>query len=118
MPEAAAQGNAHARGPVRVSQQVNAQQARIAGTIKDDKGAAIEGALVSALGATSSLTVSDTAGRFSLALPPGEYQIRVHREGYTSTFRELLLLRASASITRAIVLRRTGERSVFPLRSA
>lgn len=111
--DAAAQTSVPARGPVRVSQQVSAQQARIAGTIKDDNGAAIEGALVSALGATSTLTISDTAGRFSLALPPGEYQIRVHREGYTSTFRELLLLRASASITRAIVLRRTGERAVM-----
>jgi hypothetical protein len=89
------------------------QQARIAGTIKDDTGAAIEGALVSVLGATSSLAVTDGAGYFSLALPPGEYQIRVHRDGYSSGFREMVLLGAHASIKRAIVLNRTGERAVL-----
>ena len=101
------------RGPVKIAEHANARQARIAGTIKDDQGAAVEGAFVSALGATTGLAISDAGGNFSLALPPGEYQIRVHREGYSSTFRELLLLRASASITRAIVLHRTGERAVL-----
>ena len=91
----------------------SARQARIAGTIKDDLGSPIEGALVSALGATSSLAVTDRAGFFSLALPPGEYQIRVHSDGYSSTFREMVLLGAQASITRAIVLNRTGERTVL-----
>ena len=111
--EAAAQPPVTFPGPVKVSAQASSQQARIVGTIVDDRGAVIEGALVTALGVTQSLTISDTAGRFSLALPPGEYQIRVHREGYSSTFRELLLLRASTSITRSIVLRRTGERAVM-----
>lgn len=111
--EAAGQGTAPRTGPVKITEQANAQHARIAGTIKDDQGAAVEGALVSALGATQSLAISDTSGRFSMALPPGEYQIRVHLEGYSSTFRELLLLRASTSITRSIVLRRTGERAVL-----
>jgi hypothetical protein len=100
-------------GPVKISEQANVSHARITGTIKDDLGAPVEGALVSALGVTQGLVISDSAGRFSMALPPGEYQIRVHREGYSSTFNELLLLRASASITRAIVLRRTGERPVL-----
>jgi hypothetical protein len=99
--------------PVKVSEQASAQHARIGGTILDDTGAAIEGALVTAVGFTNGLAVSDAAGRFSLALPPGEYQIRVHRDGYASNFRELLLLRAHATITRAIVLQRTGERAVL-----
>lgn len=114
--EAAAQpmGQATAASPRHASPQVaGLQQARIAGTIRDDRGQAIEGALVSALGATSSLAVTDRAGYFSLALPPGEYQIRVHGDGYSSTFREMVLLGASASITRAIVLNRTGERTVL-----
>ena len=96
-----------------VPQVASLKQARIAGTIRDDRGQAIEGALVSALGATSSLAVTDGAGYFSLALPPGEYQIRVHGDGYSSTFREMVLLGANASITRAIVLNRTGERTVL-----
>jgi hypothetical protein len=116
VPEAAAQPSSQApgRAPARAGAlQASAQQARITGTIKDDRGAAIEGALVSALGSTSSLAVTDDAGHFSLALPPGEYQIRVHSDGYSSTFREMVLLGAHASITRAIVLNRTGERAVL-----
>lgn len=91
----------------------SAPQARIAGTIRDDRGEAVPGALVSVLGATSSLAVTDDAGYFSLALPPGEYQIRVHSDGYSSTFREMVLLGAHARITRSIVLNRTGERTVL-----
>ena len=91
----------------------SAPQARIAGTIHDDRGEAVAGALVSVLGATSSLAVTDEAGYFSLALPPGEYQIRVHSDGYSSTFREMVRLGPHASITRAIVLNRTGERTVL-----
>lgn len=91
----------------------SAPQARIAGTIMDDRGEAVPGALVSVLGATSSLAVTDDAGYFSLALPPGEYQIRVHSDGYSSTFREMVRLGPHASITRSIVLNRTGERAVL-----
>ena len=101
------------RGPVKVSEQANVQHARFAGTVKDDQGLAIEGAMVTALGATEALTLSDKQGNFSLALPAGEYHIRGHREGYSSNFREMLLLRASSNITRAIVLRKTGARSVM-----
>ena len=110
--EAAAQP-APSTGPVKISEQASVQHARIAGTITDDHGAAIEGAMVSAIGATHGLAISDKAGAFSLALPPGEYHVSVHREGYSSNFREYLLLRGAASITRAIVLRRTGEPAVM-----
>ena len=110
--EASAQ-TAPGRGPVKIAESANAQHARIGGTIKDDQGMAVEGALVTVIGATSSVAISDTGGHFSIALPPGEYQIRVHREGYTSNFREMLLLRASSNVTRSIVLRRTGEAAVM-----
>src|SRR5688572_15886696 len=109
----AAAGQTGLQRPVKVSEQASAQHARIGGTIKDDSGAAVEGALVSALGFSSGLAVTDAAGRFSMALPPGEYQIRVHRDGYASNFREVLMLRAHATVTRAIVLQRTGERAVM-----
>lgn len=100
-------------GPLKITEQAHASHARIAGTIRDDQGTAIGGAIVTAMGVTDSLTVSDAAGRFSMALPPGEYQIRVHLEGYSSTFNPILLLRAATSTTRDIVLRRTGERRVM-----
>ncbi|MDQ3070017.1 MAG: TonB-dependent receptor [Acidobacteriota bacterium] len=104
-----------ANTPVKIAEQAstNLQHARVAGTIKDDQGAAVEGAMITALGTTQGWAVSDQAGKFSLALPPGEYHFRVHREGYSSTFREAMLLRAQASITRAIVIHRTGERGVM-----
>jgi len=96
--------------PIRLA---HAQQARISGTVRDDRGEAVAGALVTALGATSLLAVSDTQGNFSLTLPPGEYQLRVHSDGYSSTFREMVLVGARANLTRSIVLNRTGERAVL-----
>lgn len=113
VPAAAAQPADQTARPAAPARLAHAQQARINGTIRDDRGEAVPGALVTALGATSSLAVTDDAGYFSLALPPGEYQLRVHSDGYSSTFREMVLLGARASLTRSIVINRTGERTVL-----
>lgn len=78
----------------------------IQGTIRDEAGAAIGGAVVLALGPSLSSATSDVLGRFVLALAPGEYVLRATREGYQSTYRESIRIHTSATIERDIRLTR------------
>ena len=51
----------------------------IKGVVSDDVGGPLAGAMVSALGATMAMTVTDANGRFSLdKLPAGDYTLRAH----------------------------------------
>ena len=57
----------------------------IRGTVSDDRGGPLSGAMVSALGVTTAMVMTDARGRFALdALPPGEYIVRVHLAGFLS----------------------------------
>ncbi len=61
----------------------------IRGSVSDDRGGPLSGAMVSALGVTTAMVVTDARGRFALdALPPGEYIVRVHLPGFLSTRRD------------------------------
>jgi len=61
----------------------------IRGTVSDDRGGPLSGAMVSALGVTTAMVMTDARGRFALdALPPGEYIVRVHLAGFLSTRRD------------------------------
>ena len=61
----------------------------IRGSVSDDRGGPLSGAMVSALGVTTAMVVTDASGRFALdALPPGEYIVRVHLPGFLSTRRD------------------------------
>ena len=54
----------------------------ITGSVSDERGAPLPGAMVSVLGATMAMTVTDAHGRFSLnRLPAGEYTLRAHLAG-------------------------------------
>jgi hypothetical protein len=87
---------------------------RVSGTVLDAAGAAVEGASVVAVGATLVADKSDRFGRFALALPPGEYVLRAAREGYVSTFREAIRVRASVRLERDITLVRQDSGVVGP----
>jgi hypothetical protein len=78
----------------------------IQGTIRDEAGTAIGGAIVLALGPSLSSATSDASGRFVLPLAPGEYVLRATREGYQSTYRESIRIHTSATIERDIRLTR------------
>ena len=53
------------------------------GTVEDDRGEPLAGAVVSALGSATVFAVSDRDGRFAFRnLAPGPYLVRVHRQGY------------------------------------
>jgi len=87
-----------------VTSRTSVSAARISGTVHDAAGDAVTGVSVLAVGATLVVAKSDDLGRFALALPPGEYVLRATREGYISTFREPIRVRASSRLERDITL--------------
>ncbi|HSK09305.1 MAG TPA: TonB-dependent receptor [Vicinamibacterales bacterium] len=79
--------SAWAQGPAPVAHGVQARAASgsITGSVSDEGGSALPGAMVSALGATLASAVTDEAGRFTLTeLPPGDYLVRVHLKGFSA----------------------------------
>ncbi len=103
-----AQSAPAAQAPVTV--RASAAGGRVHGVVRDDLGQAVSGVSVIAMGTTVAAASSDLAGRFVLALPPGEYILRAAHDGYVSTFREPVSLRASQRIERDITLVRLGAR--------
>ena len=78
----------------------------ITGTVIDDRGGALPGALVSAMGVTLVSTVTDEVGRFSLTqLPPGDYLLRAHMRGFAGSAGEVVRVGASTAVQR-VQLRR------------
>jgi hypothetical protein len=73
----------------RVSQvgtQARLSNGSITGTVHDDRGAALAGAMVSALGTTLASTVTDDRGHFSFSeLPAGDYLLRAHMIGFVAS---------------------------------
>src|SRR3990172_6522762 len=96
----------------------------IAGIVQDEAGAAVSGALVSALGATSSSTLTDGSGRFELrTLPPGRYLVRAQSAGFVFPRGRLVDVRPSARVDSSIALRRlsssiSGNPSPYPVLAA
>ena len=79
----------------------------IAGVVRDDRGIAVPHAVVSALGAVTTVAVTDASGRFDFgALTPGPYLVRAQLVGYTAPRAQMVQVRASARTATAIALRR------------
>jgi hypothetical protein len=58
-------------------------QGELHGVVQDDRGIALAGAVVSALGSTTAFAVSDRDGQFLFrSLPYGPYLLRAHLQGY------------------------------------
>jgi hypothetical protein len=65
------------------------------GTIQDDRGRPLRGAIVSALGTSAVFSVTDRDGRFSFrSLPAGPYLVRVHLQGYVPARGRMIQVRA------------------------
>jgi len=61
----------------------------IKGIVSDERGGPLPGAMVSALGATMAMAVTDANGRFSIEkLPAGDYTLRAHLAGFAASPRE------------------------------
>lgn len=99
-------------------QQASLAGGKLQGTVRDDRGLAVGGVLISAVGTITGSALSDSTGRFVLPLPSGEYVLRAHREGYVSTYRDIVMVRANAPTERSITVSRrpaptTGARPVM-----
>lgn len=78
----------------------------VVGLVKDDRGSAVPGVAVTAIGTTQAQARTDASGQFRLALVPGDYILRASRDGYISPYREPVRIRAAAQIERNITITR------------
>ena len=77
------------------------------GVVSDERGDALEGATVSAIGEAMVFAVTDRMGRFNFeSLPAGPYLLRAHRPGFAAARREYVDIRPSTRAVRWIELRR------------
>src|SRR4249920_3715377 len=84
------------------------------GVVKDETGAAVVGAMVSAVGATPTVAVTDREGRFTFeTLSPGPYFVRVHLSGYIAPRAQMVEVRPSSRTSSTISLRRAGSNTVL-----
>ena len=74
---------------------------RVSGSVSDEGGGPLPGAMVSMLGVTMATTVADEAGHFTLdALPSGEYVLRAHMSGFAASPRQLVRVGVSPTVYR------------------
>src|SRR5690349_17150357 len=69
----------------------------LSGVVRDERGVAVANVVVSALGAVTTVAVTDAAGKFEFGtLTPGPYLVRAHLPGYVAPRAQLVQVRASA----------------------
>ena len=82
-------------------------QGRLQGTVLDQRGQPLGGAMVSAVGATSSFVLSESDGRFTFRnLPAGPYLVRAHLQGYIPPRARVMQVNAAGFTTSTIALTR------------
>lgn len=83
---------------------------RVTGSVSDERGGPLPGAMVSMLGVTMATTVADDVGHFRLdALPAGEYVLRAHMSGFAASPRQLVRVGAAPSVHRLQLRRLDGS---------
>jgi Carboxypeptidase regulatory-like domain/TonB dependent receptor-like, beta-barrel len=101
-PRVQAQTRIHPEG-----QTVRLLRGSITGTVTDDRGGPLAGVVVSALGATMAMTVSDARGYYALdALPMGEYVVQAHLTGFAGSSRERVQVGAASPAVHRFQLRK------------
>lgn len=110
----AQQGVARPSGTPVVRPVSSAAPGSISGIVRDERGLPVENVVVSALGAVTTLAVTDASGRFEFGtLTPGPYLVRAHLSGYTAPRAQMVEVRASARSISTIALRREGAMPVL-----
>lgn len=100
--------------PSPVVFEASAADGRLQGIVTDQGGATIGGVSILAFGATLAAVTTDAQGRFAIALPAGQYVVRAAREGFISTFRELIHVQTNTTVERHIQLMRADAAAVQP----
>jgi TonB-linked SusC/RagA family outer membrane protein len=80
-----------------------AAQGRISGTVRAAEGSPVAGATVLAVG-TSARAVTSADGRYTLAVPPGTYSVRVTRIGFAPGLVSGVVVPRSGSVTADVQL--------------
>ena len=87
----------------------------IVGLVQDERGGAVAGAFVSAVGSNSVFTITDRRGHFELRpLAPGPYLVRAHLGGFIALRGQIVEVRASGRAASVIALRRVTDGSPQP----
>jgi hypothetical protein len=85
----------------------------IQGSVQDELGAPVSGAVVSALGSSSAFAVTDRTGRFELrSLPPGPYLVRAHLVGFVAPRGQVVRVLPSTKASSSIAMRRVTAAAV------
>lgn len=96
--------------PQAVVQVAALPQAELHGTVLDDRGEPLAGAVVSALGSTTAFAVSGAGGRFTFRnLPYGPYLLRAHLQGYLPPRARLLHINGASHAASSLVLTRRAD---------
>jgi hypothetical protein len=97
-----------------VSQVASAAHGELHGVVEDDKGQALAGVVISALGSSTVFAVSDKDGRFGFrALPAGPYLVRAHLQGYVPAAARVVQITANSRSAYNLSLTR-GQSSEAP----
>ncbi len=108
-----------AQTPLAVTHVASLAPGSIHGTVSDERGLPVPGAMVSALGASSAIAVTDRSGRFELrTLSPGPYIVRAHSTGFIASRGQVIDVRPSTRVSSLIALRRTGAAGQPPVLAA
>lgn len=79
----------------------------IRGTVSDEHGGPLAGVMVSVIGATMAMDITDAQGRFTLdRLPTGEYVLAAHRQGFVAAQRQFVRVGAGPLPAYRLQLRR------------
>jgi hypothetical protein len=93
----------------RVTTIASVETGFIEGTVTDELGKPLDGAVVSALGGTTAFAVSDKLGHYSLKqLPPGPYLVRAHLAGFLAARSAMVNVRPAGRSASSFTLRREG----------
>ena len=96
-----------AQSRIPETQSVRLTRGAITGSVSDERGGALAGATISALGATWATTVSDVRGQFSIdSLPPGQYVLQAHLTGFSGSRRETVHVGPGGTTQPRLTLRR------------
>jgi hypothetical protein len=95
--------------PLPITHMASLAPGAILGVVQDDRGLPIPGAIVSALGTTTAVAITDKLGRFELrTLSPGAYLLRAHLSGYVASRGQMVEVHSSARSSSLIALRRSA----------